>query len=218
MPSSRRLKAMGLALVLTVCILFYVTNGAKNTQDSPFYTRTVQAMQDKADAQSRADVIAEEKARLDRVERVQKEHDAAVAAAAAATEVSGPGTGARAQKQQPIVQNAADESGNDKSVAGRKMMKGDKIVYDRPDKDGNDGVAKVGNVEPKTSRAAMAQEGGESDEEHKVETALNEILKKGPIIIFSKSYCPYSKKAKVSGRLLNTREPYRANAKPSTSS
>ncbi|KAI1342441.1 thioredoxin-like protein [Xylariaceae sp. FL0016] len=36
----------------------------------------------------------------------------------------------------------------------------------------------------------------ETDEEHEVETTLNEIFKKSPVIIFSKSYCPYSKRAK----------------------
>jgi len=187
-----------MAIVLTVCILFYVTNGASNTQNSPFYTRTVQAMQDKATAKSRADVIAEEAARQERVERVQKEHDAAVAAAAVVDETAA-GKGSRAQKQQPIVQDAADASSSDKTVAGRKLMKGDKIVNERPTNDANDGVAKVGNVEAKASRVATKQAGDddESDEEHRVETALNDILKKGPIIIFSKSYCPYSKKAKV---------------------
>ncbi|GAB1311332.1 Disulfide oxidoreductase-like protein [Madurella fahalii] len=36
----------------------------------------------------------------------------------------------------------------------------------------------------------------EADDEHEVETELATILKKSPVIIFSKSYCPYSKRAK----------------------
>ncbi|KAK1764665.1 glutaredoxin-C4 [Phialemonium atrogriseum] len=36
----------------------------------------------------------------------------------------------------------------------------------------------------------------ESEEEHEVEVVLNGILKKAPVIIFSKSYCPHSKRAK----------------------
>ncbi|KAH6627907.1 thioredoxin-like protein [Chaetomium tenue] len=36
----------------------------------------------------------------------------------------------------------------------------------------------------------------ESEEDHEVEGVLNTILKQSPIIIFSKSYCPYSKMAK----------------------
>ncbi|KAL2019486.1 hypothetical protein VTK56DRAFT_9602 [Thermocarpiscus australiensis] len=36
----------------------------------------------------------------------------------------------------------------------------------------------------------------ETEEDHEVEVELNAILKKSPVIIFSKSYCPYSKRAK----------------------
>lgn len=36
----------------------------------------------------------------------------------------------------------------------------------------------------------------ETQEQHNIEVELNSILKKGPIIVFSKSWCPYSKKAK----------------------
>ncbi|KAI1004246.1 hypothetical protein K3495_g3966 [Podosphaera aphanis] len=36
----------------------------------------------------------------------------------------------------------------------------------------------------------------ETEEEHTIEQLLNAFLKKSPIIIFSKSYCPFSKQAK----------------------
>ncbi|KAM4059556.1 glutaredoxin domain-containing protein [Hirsutella rhossiliensis] len=36
----------------------------------------------------------------------------------------------------------------------------------------------------------------ETKEEHAAEMEMNSILKKAPVIIFSKSYCPYSKRAK----------------------
>ncbi|KAG9248792.1 thioredoxin-like protein [Calycina marina] len=39
--------------------------------------------------------------------------------------------------------------------------------------------------------------GNEEKEEREAEVELNSILKKSPIIVFSKSYCPYSKKAKM---------------------
>ncbi|KAI4768293.1 glutaredoxin, partial [Aureobasidium sp. EXF-8845] len=75
----------------------------------------------------------------------------------------------------------------EKSVAGRKMIKGEKGLKD-------DGVAKVGNT---GAQPAQAEHADETEEEHKVEIELNAILKKSPIVIFSKSYCPYSKKAKA---------------------
>ncbi|KAK3901594.1 thioredoxin-like protein [Staphylotrichum tortipilum] len=47
---------------------------------------------------------------------------------------------------------------------------------------------------PKAKDAEPAP--AETEEDHAAEEALNTILKTAPIIIFSKSYCPYSKRAK----------------------
>ncbi|PSS03672.1 glutaredoxin domain-containing protein [Coniella lustricola] len=44
--------------------------------------------------------------------------------------------------------------------------------------------------------AGDAGESQETEQEHQVELTINEVLKKSPVIIFSKTYCPYSKKAK----------------------
>ncbi|RQM05130.1 hypothetical protein DH86_00003552, partial [Scytalidium sp. 3C] len=72
------------------------------------------------------------------------------------------------------VGNAADAAWeSEKSVAGRKK-------FPIPDSDSD--VQKPVHEE--------------TEEEHMVEVELNSILKKSPIIIFSKSYCPHSKRAK----------------------
>ncbi|KAI9842779.1 MAG: hypothetical protein M1838_002977 [Thelocarpon superellum] len=63
-----------------------------------------------------------------------------------------------------------------KSVAGRKKM----------------GVAQDGKDASKQGKAKVV-----SEEEHRVEEELNSILKRSPIIIFSKTYCPHSKRAKA---------------------
>lgn len=225
MPSSRRLKVTGLIAILTVLIILYVTNGAKSTYNSPFYTRTVEAMRNRQDAEARENVVAEEKQRLERVERLQKEHDVAVSAAAAeATNVvnvggdaaKAAGVGAGPEKQRPLADDIKEAAGKVgeaagaakteiakqadqiRPVAGRKTMNGaagDKVVQTKPaSAEDHDGVAKVGNVAPKATKTN--QPGPESEEDHRVETELNDILKKGPIIIFSKSYCPFSRKAK----------------------
>ncbi|KAI0172171.1 glutaredoxin [Hypoxylon sp. FL1284] len=47
-----------------------------------------------------------------------------------------------------------------------------------------------------TSKGTEVVEEEPSDEDRKVEATLNDILKRAPVIIFSKSYCPYSKRAK----------------------
>lgn len=141
---------------------------------------------------------------MERVDRIEKEHNAALSAAAAPPKETNPIDYANGSGQQnPIIPNGdygvkkvENAKEGERSVAGRKYMKDGKVVTYKP-LDGDeveDGVAKVGNVEPLSSHEAVAQ----SQYDKQVEAALNDILRKGPIIIFSKSYCPHSKQAKVS--------------------
>ena len=200
MPSSRRVKVAGLAALLTVCIIFYITNGASSTHNSDFYTRTVTAINERQSARAREDVLAEERQRLARIERVEKEHNAAISAAQA-QETQPSSHGRAGPEQNPVLQDvkgAASQGADGLSVAGRKYIKDGKVVtYKSSDDKENDGVAKVGNVEPQSSHAAVGDK-TETEEDHQVTSALNEILRKGPIIVFSKTFCPFSRKAKVS--------------------
>ncbi|KAF1846501.1 glutaredoxin [Cucurbitaria berberidis CBS 394.84] len=102
------------------------------------------------------------------------------------------GVGSRLKAAEDQAKKAADEKydskkvaieGDDqKGVAGRVKLGGDKVP----------GVAAQGG----RSRDQAIVKEDETPEAHEVETELNLILKKSPMIIFSKSYCPYSKKAK----------------------
>ncbi|KAI1379619.1 glutaredoxin [Hypoxylon crocopeplum] len=49
---------------------------------------------------------------------------------------------------------------------------------------------------PKGGSKDAEKEEDESEEDHEVEVTLNTILKKSPVVIFSKTFCPYSKRAK----------------------
>lgn len=204
------MRVTGLVAVLTVCVIFYITNGASSTRNSDFYQRTVAAINEKQAKNDRADMLAEEKLRLERVERLQKEHDAAIEAAAAQESIPVKLSGS--EKQKPIQPHAkehsskaSDEKLGEKSVAGRKYMKDGKVVTYKSTEEEDDGVAKVGNVGPHSSHLPSGEK-SESEKNEEVDSALNEILKKGPIIIFSKTYCPFSKKAKVSTCDLNQLE------------
>jgi hypothetical protein len=208
MPSTRRLKtAIILALFATLTIL-YVTQAPSNTHTSPFYTRTVAAIQARRDNEARESLIAEEKTRADRVARIQEEHDQAMVA----------------NKQKPIVENAPTASRSSEAApaagaegkpaaAGRKMTptdgnKGGKVVVN-PNSDDHEGVARVGNTGSSKSHESSAakkkqsqsEEEEESASDHEIEVEMNSILKKGPIIVFSKSYCPFSMKAKVRSQI-----------------
>jgi hypothetical protein len=207
MPPTRRLKTALLLAVLATLTILYITQGASNTYSSPFYQRTVAAIQNRHDTEARDAVIAEEKTRADRVARIQEEHEKAMGAT----------------KQKPIVEDVpaaaaatlkAQEApaADSKPVAGRKMVpsegnsnNGGKVVVNPNAED--DGVARVGNTGASKSRESSAakkqtQSEEETASEHEIEVEMNSILKKGPIIIFSKSFCPFSKKAKVCQTLL----------------
>lgn len=204
MPSTRRLKtAIILALFATLTIL-YVTQAPSNTHSSPFYTRTVAAIQARRDNEARDSLIAEEKTRADRVARIQEEHEQAMGANKQKPIVEEIPTASRSSKTQEAPAAGAES----KPAAGRKMSptdggsnKGGKVVVN-PNADDNEGVARVGNTgSSKSHESSAAKKESQSEEEtasdHEIEVEMNSILKKGPIIIFSKSYCPFSMKAKV---------------------
>jgi hypothetical protein len=207
MPSTRRLKtAVILALFATLTIL-YVTQAPSNTHTSPFYTRTVAAIQARRDNEARESLMAEGKTRADRVARIQEEHDQAMVANKQKPIVESTPTASRSSEAaSPVVAGAEG-----KPAAGRKMTptdgttgnKGGKVVVN-PNSDDHEGVARVGNTgssKSHESSAAKKQSQSEEEEEsasdHEIEVEMNSILKKGPIIVFSKSYCPFSMKAKV---------------------
>ncbi|KAI9819889.1 MAG: hypothetical protein M1827_006459 [Pycnora praestabilis] len=88
-------------------------------------------------------------------------------------------------------ENAAKNAADSKSPKPGIVLKGEKMLAE-------DEKSVAGRKKMKTGveeTPAVAQE--KSKEDHDVEVELNDILKRSPIIIFSKSYCPYSKKAKI---------------------
>ncbi|QIX02247.1 hypothetical protein AMS68_007764 [Peltaster fructicola] len=187
MPGARRMRLSALLIILFILILLYITTGRRATYSSPFYTRTVAAINERKTAEAQADLLAEEKARQERITRVQDEHEIAMG---------------KADPDKLKIIESSKESGTadsntpdegQRSVAGRKLMKDGKVVVDETGK-GSDGVAKVGgNIQAKQPAEGAEKE---TDDELKAKTEIDSILKKGPIIVFSKSYCPYSKKAK----------------------
>ena len=202
MPPTRRLKTALLLAFLATLTILYITQGPSNTYGSPFYQRTVAAIQTRHDTEARDAIIAEEKTRADRVARIQEEHEKAMGETKQKPLAEDPPAAA------PTVKAQEAPAADSKPVAGRKMMPsegnsnngGKKVVNPNAE---DDGVARVGNTGASKSRESSAakkkqsESKEETDSEHEIEVEMNSILKKGPIIIFSKSYCPFSKKAKV---------------------
>ncbi|ORY09619.1 glutaredoxin domain-containing protein [Clohesyomyces aquaticus] len=172
MPSQRRVKAFGLLVALVVLVTLYVTSSSRATAASDFYTKTQEALQareyEAAAKQRDADDVG---SRLKAAEEAAKK----------SAEQKGQ------QYLDSIAGGAAKEDDKAKGVAGRIVVQGG------DDKKAVPGVAAVGG-RPRDREAAKEKD--ESPEDHEVEVELNAILKKSPMIIFSKSYCPFSKKAK----------------------
>ncbi|KAH7395263.1 thioredoxin-like protein [Phaeosphaeria sp. MPI-PUGE-AT-0046c] len=163
MPSQRRMRLYGILALVTIVVLLYMTKGAQQTQNSDFYTKTQQALQEREH---------EEAAKQRDAESVQQRLRAAEDQAKKA-----------ADEKYTSVRDAV-EGPSKKGVAGR-------VEFDQDDKK-VPGVAAQGG----RARDQAAMQKDETLEDHEVELAMNSILKQSPIIIFSKSYCPYSKKAK----------------------
>lgn len=158
MPSQRRMRLYGILIATIIVVLFYVSRGAHQTQNSDFYTKTQQALEEKQH---------QEATRLRNAESVASRLKAAEEQA----------------KNKADERDKAVHGENKKSnIAGRIEVDGDKVP----------GVAQQGGKQ--RDQAAILEH--ETMEDHEVELELNAILKKSPVIIFSKSYCPYSKKAK----------------------
>ncbi|KAH6646398.1 thioredoxin-like protein [Truncatella angustata] len=177
MPSARRLRAlMLLALAVVITILFFTSQWQQTAERDTrtiqdFYHKTVNAMDGKRGSGGSQIPI---KAGKVSAEAKDKDGDGSVDAddEHLAAEMS---DRLRAAEQQA------------KDLANAKAPL-------KPDSPGK--VVGVGSAAGGQGKKDAADATDETDEEHQVEVTLNEILKKSPTIIFSKTYCPYSKKAK----------------------
>ncbi|EAT83715.1 hypothetical protein HBI56_063870 [Parastagonospora nodorum] len=115
--------------------------------------------------------------------------------AAAAKQRDAESVQARLQAAEEQAKKAADSKDKSGKVAiegnAKKGVAG-RVEIDSQDDKKVPGVAAQGG----RTRDQAAMQKDETLEEHEVEVELDFILKQSPVIVFSKSYCPHSKKAK----------------------
>ncbi|KAK1829887.1 thioredoxin-like protein [Podospora conica] len=114
-------------------------------------------------------------------------------------------------RQKPIAKDKASEHGGEDEedeAVGRALASRLKLAEQKakdranakaPNKpDAPEAVVGVGSsASGQGKKGTEVQKGkGAGDEDPEVESEINMILKKSPVVIFSKSYCPYSRKAK----------------------
>ncbi|CZR60890.1 related to glutaredoxin [Phialocephala subalpina] len=189
MASMRRIKTIFLLIFIFALTILFYTNSARSSQNpdlrtaSDFYSKTKIALDNQNNPKkpgtpgAKDSIIGTGNEKGDGGEFGGDEESKAMQqrlkeAADSAKEKAN----AKAPKPDPpsaVVGkgSAAEGASGERSVAGRKKF----------------GVV-GGEVQEPIKE--------ESEEEHNAEVELNLILKKSPIIIFSKSYCPHSKRAK----------------------
>ena len=203
MPSQRRVKVFGLMVLLTVFVTLYMTSSARYTRSSDFYTKTQDALQAK-----------------DRSEAAKKiETDDVGARLKAAEDAAKKAADAKGQKLQEAV-TGEDSTGGERSVAGRVMMKDqDENVPGVAGVGGKPADRAAAKQEPETEE--------DHEVEVELNAILKKSPSKFPlfhsdilildtmdkitfslwsvfanlwlsiVIIFSKTFCPFSLKAKT---------------------
>ncbi|TEA16013.1 Monothiol glutaredoxin-6 [Colletotrichum sidae] len=194
MPSPRQLRTLLIGVLIGVIFVLFYTSSLRSSEAKDertiqdFYHKTVNGLSKKPPPPGQA-VLDSDKTKAAGHVPVDKDADGDVDEddARLAKDMQGRLKAAEdkakesANKKSPLKPDApSDVVGKGNSAAGQEKKKdktgtGREVAADSPDKD---------------------EKKKETDEDHAVEVELNSILKKSPVIIFSKSYCPYSKKAK----------------------
>ncbi|KAH8693048.1 hypothetical protein BGW36DRAFT_385753 [Talaromyces proteolyticus] len=168
MRSQRRLKYYLIAVVAILLVLTYLTtDAAGGIQDRHFYKSTVTAMDNARLAAIKKSNDAKDRSHIQKLD-IEK----------------AAGKQSALREKQETANRVKNEELEEISVAGRTKMQ-------VPKPKGEDSVAA-----PKPAKISQSEDTDESKEADEASAELESILKRSPIIIFSKSYCPFSKKAK----------------------
>ncbi|KAL9016358.1 MAG: hypothetical protein Q9185_006304 [Variospora sp. 1 TL-2023] len=192
MPSTRRVKVLAALVALVLCCIVYYSNDADTISSAEFYSRTEAAMEREAQSPNFHSSNLGEHGTVD--------HDAHEPPAGGKINEPPPIPPVKGQEHEAVLVAPDDKSvkpeKDARGAAGRKKYKGGEHWDVASGKQAP--VGEKQNEEENETHLGVKdeKETKETEEEHKLEVELNSILKKGPIIIFSKSYCPYSKKAK----------------------
>lgn len=191
MPSSRRIRTIAVTAVLVLITLLYFSSST-SASDKNFYDRTVAALNIKHEASSqKMGTAAVMDTKLREAAKVVKEEVAADAQ--------------ERRKNDKETSKGAKIEIDDTIKDGQQQVLGGIDDKDAPDVKEPESKQKlpheVGSTQSKWggSDADVEKEAKpeKTEEEERVDAVLTLILKRSPIIIFSKSYCPFSKKAKA---------------------
>ncbi|POR39715.1 Monothiol glutaredoxin-6 [Tolypocladium paradoxum] len=196
MPSPRRLRLLVLATVVAaVVVLFYTSRlnagdkDARTLQD--FYHKTVDGMSKGARGRG-SGATSPGQAVIDSKTGNKAGHIPADKDGDGDVDDDDKRASARTKERLREAEQRAKDQANEKSLRpdppSEVVGKGNSAEgqVKKPKGGSDSGVSSKGkDAAPK-----------ETEEEHEAEVEMNSILKRAPVIIFSKSYCPFSKRAK----------------------
>ncbi|KAJ5281879.1 hypothetical protein N7478_007251 [Penicillium angulare] len=181
MPSARRTRLLAIAVIAILIMTFYYSGEGSSIQNQKFYKSTLEAMK------------AKENAKQKTKDRIQD---------AMAKPAIAPAVNADAEKAAPVANVKGTEEMEEIPIAGRTKMtvpkKGPQDTLSEQDSEKAGWVAESEKKKSDDDEKEKEKKEEKEKEEEKLDAKaeLNAILKRAPIIIFSKSYCPYSKRAK----------------------
>ncbi|CRG85619.1 60S ribosomal protein L9-B [Talaromyces islandicus] len=151
------------------------TDAAGGVQKRPFYQSTVKAMDNARAAAIKKNNDAKDRSHIQKLDDIEK----------AAT-----GKQSTLREKQETANRGKSEDVEEISVAGRTKMQVPKLK--------NEGEqVPIVKQAPAAEAAETEEDPSQEKEAQEASAELDSILKRSPIIIFSKTYCPYSKKAKA---------------------
>ncbi|KAM3514216.1 hypothetical protein MY11210_002105 [Beauveria gryllotalpidicola] len=187
MPSARRLRLVTLAAILTVIfVLYYAFGFGGSGQSADFYHKTMDAMHGRSSPGGQPVIDSETGLKTGHIP-ADRDGDGDV-------DEDDRRQGKDLQEHLSKLAQEAKDSANKK--AGPKPDAPSKLVGVGNSAEGNrKPVDAKGETKPETAPAAKGKE-KERVPQTPAEQALHSILEKAPVVIFSKTYCPYSMRAK----------------------
>ncbi|KAL4905707.1 hypothetical protein BDW74DRAFT_151863 [Aspergillus multicolor] len=193
MFSQRRIRVLAATALVTFILYLHYSGDSESVQNQKFYQSTVTAINAEKEAAGNIKTGSH-------LPPTDKEHPSFKSSDEYTYVVSDDQEQPAIPRAQPDTQQQLDipekEGTEEISIAGRTKMTISK-------EKGRDGEAEtyaeseaVPGVDDEVEKEKQKQQQLEN-EQKETKAELNDILKRSPIIIFSKSYCPYSKKAKT---------------------
>ncbi|OAQ72853.1 glutaredoxin domain-containing protein [Pochonia chlamydosporia 170] len=194
MPSPRRMRLLVLAAVVTVVFFFFYSSGVDPSQDShkiqDFYHKTMDGMK-KGTPPGQAIINTKTGQRAGHIP-ADKDADGDVdeddRKVAAEMQM-------RLKKAEQDAKDKANTKGGLKPDVPSKIVGQGNSAGGQPKKDKTTGDHALSKDSDKTTDKTKGK-AKETKEESEAEAELSSILKKAPVVIFSKTYCPFSKTAK----------------------